>query len=346
MQCMIVKENVNIKDYSTMKVGGQFRYFIEINNKDEVKDAYQFSLDKNVPIFILGGGSNIIFPDGIFEVVALKMNIKGFETLEETDTYVDIEVGAGESWDNFVKKTVEMGLSGAEAMSLIPGTVGASPVQNIGAYGSEAKDVIKEVQIYNTSSGEFVTISNHDCNFGYRDSIFKQNPPTGLKGISIIVSVIFRLGKENVRVPNYPGVLRYFEDREIENPTLEQIRDAIIYIRSEKLPNPKDNPNTGSFFKNPIVSNLIASKIKIEFPDAKFFPIDDDFTKIPAGWLIEKAGYKGKNIGNVSVYDKNALVLVNNGNATKEDIMKAKDIIIFMVKEKFDITLEPEPEIL
>lgn len=339
---MNIQEYVNIKEYSTLKIGGQFRYFVEIDNKDDLQSICDFAKEKNTPIFILGGGSNIVFSDGVINVVAVKIKIKDFEIIEENDNYTDIKVGAGEIWDEVVSKTVGMNLSGLESLSAIPGTVGASPVQNIGAYGSEVKDTIKDVEVFDIEKGDFLNIANKDCNFGYRDSIFKNEA----KGNYIITSVIYRLLKVMPVIPNYPGVLKYFEDREIFDPNLKQIRDAIIYIRSEKLPNPKDTPNVGSFFKNPIVINKVAQKIKIEFPDAKFFIVDDDLTKVPAGWLIENAGLKGKSFGNVSIYNKNALVLVNNGNATKDDLMKAKNEIIKIVEEKFGITLEQEPEII
>lgn len=341
-----IQEYVNIKDYSTLQVGGQFRYFTVISLKEELNSLYAIAEKeleyKNTPIFILGGGSNVVFSDGVVNVLAVKIEINGFEIVNESDLFVDIKVGSGENWDKFVERTVDMNLVGVEALSLIPGVVGASPVQNIGAYGSEVKDTIVEVEVFDIKNGQISYLSNADCKFGYRDSIFKGEA----RGKYIITSVTFRLTKSLPKIPNYPGVLKYFEDMEILNPTIKEIRDAIIYIRTEKLPDPNVLPNTGSFFKNPIVSNSIAEKIKIDFPEAKFFPIDDENTKVPAGWLIEKAGLKGKSFGNVSVYDKNALVLVNSNDATCEDIIKARDEIIKIVKDKFGITLEQEPEIV
>ena len=367
---MNIQEYVNIKEYSTLKIGGQFRYFVDIDNKDDLQSICDFAKKKNIHLFILGGGSNIVFSDGVIDVVAVKIKIKGFEVLEESDNYVDIKVGAGEIWDEIVSKTVDMNLSGLESLSAIPGTVGASPVQNIGAYGSEVKDTIKDVEVFDIEKGNFLNISNKDCKFGYRDSIFKNEA----RGKYIIIAVIYRLLRESwknssekvlgsprqislearpdhfhknfSKTLSYPDVLKYFEDREMFDPNLKQIRDAIIYIRSEKLPNPKDAPNVGSFFKNPIVVNKIAERIKKEFPNARFFEVDEDHTKVPAGWLIENAGLKGKSFGKVSVYDKNALVLVNNGNATYDDILNTRNEIIKIVKDKFSIELEQEPEIV
>lgn len=333
---------MNIKDYSTFKTGGQFRYFIIIENIDDIKKALSFSKEKSIPIFILGGGSNIIFRDGILNVVALKIEIKGFEIILETDEYIDIKIGAGENWDEVVEKTVNMNLSGIESLSAIPGVVGSSPVQNIGAYGSEVKDTIQEVEVFDIEKGAIKNILNKDCNFGYRDSIFKNEN----KGKYIILSVTYRLLKKEPEIPNYPDVLKYFLDRNILKPSLLEIRNAIIFIRSNKLPNPKEVPNVGSFFKNPIVHNEVIEKIKIEFPDVKFYPIDENYIKIPAGWLIENVGLRGQSFGNVSIYTNNALVLINNGNASFDDILKVRDEIIRIVKEKFEITLEQEPEII
>jgi UDP-N-acetylmuramate dehydrogenase len=337
-----IEEHVDIKNYSTLKVGGQFRYFSKIENKEDLSSVCDFAKNNNIHIFVLGGGSNIVFSDGVLNMVALKVEIKGFEIINGTPEHVDIKVGAGENWDNFVQKSVDMNLVGIEALSLIPGTVGASPVQNIGAYGSEVKDTIVEVEVFDTEKREFSKISNKDCNFGYRDSIFKNEA----KGRYIITEVTYRLNKSLPSIPKYPGVAKYFEDMEIVTPNLSQIRDAIIYIRKEKLPDSNTTPNVGSFFKNPIVLNDVANRIKIDFPDAKFFSVDERHIKVPAGWLIENAGLKGKSFGNVSVYDKNALVLVNMKDASFEDIISARDKIIKTVKERFGIVLEQEPEII
>lgn len=339
-----IKEYVDIKEYSTLHVGGQFRYFCVISSISELIEACDMAKKDKRKIFILGGGSNIVFSDGIIDVFALKIEIKGFEIINETDEFTDIKVGAGEIWDETVAKTIEMNLTGLEALSAIPGTVGATPVQNVGAYGNEVKDTIVEVEVFDLKENIIKTILNSDCKFGYRDSIFKNEA----KDKYIITAVIYRLNKTTTFSPalNYPGVKNYFEDKGIKNPSLKQIREAIISIRNEKLPNPKELPNAGSFFKNPIVLDKITDKIREEFPNAKFFPSGDGFTKIPAGWLIENAGLKGKSFGNVSIYDKNALVLVNTENATFEDIVNARNIIIEKVKEKFGIILEQEPEII
>lgn len=338
-----IEENVNIKDYCTLKVGGQFRYFAKVTSIDELESLCKITQNElKTKIFILGGGSNIIFSDGVLDVLAIKIEIKGFNVINETNTHIDIKIGAGEIWDKIVEKTVLLGISGLESLSAIPGTVGATPVQNVGAYGAEVKDTILEVEVFDIIESKIKVFSNADCKFGYRDSIFKNE----VKGKYIITSVIFRLAKSVPLIPNYPGVLKYFVDRKIEYPTLIQIRDAIIYIRKEKLPNPEEIPTVGSFFKNPIVENEVAEKINKEYSNAKFFPIDETHIKVPAGWLIENAGLKGKSFGKVSVYNKNALVLINEGDATQKDVMKARDEIIKIVLDKFGIILEQEPEMM
>jgi UDP-N-acetylmuramate dehydrogenase len=283
-----------------------------------------FAQENKAPVFILGGGSNIVFSDGVINVLALKVKIKGFETIEETDEYTKIKIGAGEIFDNIIDKTIKMNLSGLETLSAIPGTIGATPVQNVGAYGSEVKDTIVNVEVFDIKENIIKNISNEDCKFGYRDSIFKNKA----KGQYIITNVVFKLKKVS------------------NNFDLLNKREEIINTRWSKLPRPEELPNVGSFFKNPIVSKDVSSKILKDFPDGKFFDVDENMTKIPAGWLIDIAGLKGKSFGNVSIYDKNALVLVNNGQATKDDVINAKNEIIKIIFEKFGIILEQEPEMV
>ena len=341
-----IQEYVDIKNYSTLKIGGQFKYFAVISSIEDISQIYAIAQKdgryKDTPIFILGGGSNIVFSDGVLNILALKIEIKGFEIINETNEYTDIKIGAGEIWDEMVEKTVAMNLSGFEFLSAIPGTVGAGPVQNVGAYSIEVKDTLLEVEVFDTKENTIKSISNKDCKFGYRNSIFKNEE----KSRYIILRVSYRLSKFMPRLPDYPGVKKYFIENNINIPTLSQIRNAIINVRKEKLPNPKEIPNVGSFFENPVVSKDLADKIKREFTEAKFFPVNSSLTKIPAGWLIEKAGLKGKSFGSISVYDKNALVLINNGNATKEDLVKAKNEIVRIVEQKFGITLKQEPVML
>jgi UDP-N-acetylmuramate dehydrogenase len=342
---LAIKEYIDIKEYSSLHLGGQFRYFAVISSVSDLIQACSISSKIGKKIFILGGGSNVVFSDGVIDVLALKIEIKGFEIIKEDENYTDMKVGSGENWDDFVSKTVNMNLSGIELLSAIPGTVGATPVQNVGAYGSEVKDTILEVEVFEIAKNKIEIFSNKECKFGYRDSVFKNEA----KGKYIITKVTYRFKKNNKNsYPSlsYPGIKNYFENKGIQNPSLKQIRDAVISIRKDKLPDPKSIPNVGSFFKNPIVINSIADTIKEDFPEARFFRVDNYNTKIPAGWLIENSGLKGKDFGNISVYNKNALVLVNNKKATYKDIISARDEIIRIVKDKFNIILEQEPDII
>lgn len=339
---MEILENVDIKDYCTLKIGGKFRFFSVLVNEGQIREACEFAKNNNVPIFLIGGGSNIVFTDEVLNVYALKMEIKSLELVNETDHFADIRVGAGMNWDEFVARACELSLSGVEALSAIPGTVGATPVQNVGAYGAEVKDTIVTVDVFDKETLEIKTLSNADCKFKYRDSIFKNEA----RGKYIIISVVFRLSKNLPKIPNYHDVKKYFLENSINNPTLSEIRGAIIHIRQLKLPDPKKIFNVGSFFKNPIVDKATAKHIIAKYPDIKTFPAENDMVKIPAGWLIEKAGLKGKNFGTLSVYDHNALVLVNNGGASYADAVFVRDSIIKTVFDKFGITLEQEPEII
>jgi UDP-N-acetylmuramate dehydrogenase len=339
---MPVLEYVNISDYCTFRVGGQFRYFAHVANLDDLKKAHIFAREKELPLLILGGGSNMVFPDGVVEVLAVKIEILGFDIVTDTRTHTDIKIGAGEDWDSVVERSVQMNLSGIEALSAIPGTVGATPVQNVGAYGQEIKDTLVELEVYDREADAVKIISNVECHFAYRESIFKHE----VKGRYIIISITLRLLKALPTVPDYPGVKKYFQVKGITVPTLQEIRQAITDIRSIKLPNPKKIANVGSFFKNPIVDKVTADKLKHEYPNLTIFPISETKTKVPAGFLIEAVGLKGKNFGSLSIYPNNALVLVNMGTATRTDVICVKDEIIRLVFDRFGIILEVEPEMI
>lgn len=337
---MEMHENVDIKDSCTLKVGGQFRYFTEISNPNDLLEVYAFAKEKNLPVFILGGGSNLVFPDGVLEQVVVKINFLGFEIINDTENYTDLKIGAGENWDSVVERAVAMNLSGIEAMSAIPGTTGATPVQNVGAYGQEIKDTLFEVEVFDIENSTIKTIKNSDCHFAYRNSIFKDEA----RGKYVIISTTLRLSKDRPFIPNYPGVKKYFLENNINNPTLLQIREAIIDIRSNKLPDPKEIPSVGSFFKNSIVPKSVADNLKKQYPSMILFPVNENETKVPSGFLIEEAGLKGKNFGTISSYTNNAMVLVNNGGATRSDVERVRDEITQTIFDKFGIRLETEPE--
>ncbi|MFA7315681.1 MAG: UDP-N-acetylmuramate dehydrogenase [Candidatus Paceibacterota bacterium] len=337
-----IREYVDIKEYCTLKIGGQFRYFARIKNEDDLAFAYTYAQEKGVSVLPLGGGSNLVFPDGVLNALALKIELLAFTVRDDNDTYADIEIGAGENWDSVVARACAMGLSGVEAMSAIPGTTGATPVQNIGAYGQEIKDTLLFVRVFDTHDFSFKTLSNRECKFAYRNSIFKNEE----KGKYVITSIILRLSKKAPSIPNYKGVKAFFAEQGIADPTLAQIRGAIISIRRIKLPDPKEIPNVGSFFENPIVEKCVAGELKNIYPTMPSFDVGNNLVKIPAGWLIENAGLKGKDFGVISTYANNALVLVNNGQATRADIERVRDEITKTIFEKFGITLEQEPEFI
>ena len=303
--------------------------------------------------FVLGGGSNIIPTDDIKNKNVLKIEIKGINILNEDNDNVYIEASAGEVWDEFVAYCINNNYSGIECLSAIPGSVGASPVQNVGAYGAEIKDVLVSCNAYEIHTGNIAEFTNSECNFSYRNSIFKSE----FKNKYIITSIKFKLSKSAPKMPSYEPVQKYFIESHITNPTLEEIRNAIIKIRWSKLPHPEVLGNCGSFFENPIVQKSHYDKLKLKYPEIPGFSIShrsdlgenteenmEEMIKIPAGYLIEKAGLKGMSFGKVGTYEKNSLVLVNHGNASYNDVLNAKQRIIELIKDEFDIVLKSEPE--
>ena len=337
-----VEENKSLIAFSTMRIGGTARYFAVCQDMEEIRTVVRFAKERGVPVVVVGTGSNMVWSDRVHDIFLLHNTIAGFDVIDEDDTSTTVLVGAGENWDIAVARCVELGFAGIEAMSAIPGTVGATPVQNVGAYGQEIKDTLVYVEVYDTQTDEFKKLSNDECHFRYRDSIFK----TEEKGRYIITRVAMKLSKLPPMQPRYPAVVSYFQEKGISNPTLEEIRSAIVSIRASKLPDPTLVPNCGSFFENALVTTKKAEELKIQFPDMKIFSVDDTTVKIPSGWLIEACGLKGQYVGKLKLHDKNALVLTNPDGATFADLLEAKQIVIDAVKEKFGITLESEPNII
>lgn len=339
-----VQSNVPVKDLTSFKIGGKAKFFAVANNVDDIREAVDRAVQENTKLVVIGSGSNIIFSDDFLDLFVLKLEMFGFEVVDDNEDYSLIKIGASENWDEIVEKSVGLGLSGIEAMSAIPGTVGATPVQNVGAYGQEIKDTLIEVEVLDTTDKSIKTLSNSDCGFRYRDSIFKNEE----KGRYIILHITLKLSKHPPLLPRYPGVEKYFSEKGITNSSLRDIRNAIIDIRRSKLPDPSVIPNCGSFFENPIIDSVLVQGIKENFPDMKYFELADGRVKVPAGWLVEKAGFKGQVIGNgnIKVHDDNALVLTNNGGASFSDLLLAKEEIIGKVKEMFGIELEMEPNII
>jgi len=336
---MKITENQNLKEFTTFKIGGNARFFCIVKNEDELIEAIGFSKKNKIPFFILGGGSNILIADKGFDGIVIKMEFKG-KIYEEKDNIVRVTVNAGENWDDFVSETVDKGLYGLENLSLIPGTVGASPVQNIGAYGSEIKDTIELVNVLDVKNDEYLSFTNSQCEFSYRDSIFKRD-----KRRYVVLSVVFNLKKDSKSNLEYKDVKEYFLKRNLSNPTLRQVRNAIVNIRTEKLPNLQEYGTAGSFFKNVIVSQSKAKELIAKYPEIIIHSINEKKVKIPLAWILDNiCGFKGKRKDNVGVYRNQALVLVNYGNATADDITELAQEMVDSVYEKTGIEIFPEVE--
>lgn len=334
-----IHTNIPLKNYTTMKLGGPARFMVEVHTIEDLTAVVRNARSKQIPIFVLGGGSNILASDAGFPGLVIRIRIPGFEIIHDDINTTSIKVGAGESWDEFVKKTVDLRLSGVEAMSMIPGTVGASPVQNIGAYGQEVSETITSLEAFDTQTDSIVTLTNEQCGFSYRNSIFRSTET----GRYIITSVTFKLSKNMPQPPFYDSLQAYFDKSGTNIFTQQIVRDAVMAIRSEKLPDPTVTPNTGSFFKNAIIENWQLAELQAAYPDIKVFDMGDGRSKVPTGWLIEKAGLKGKLLHGMRVHEKNALVLINESATGYADLAAARDEIIGKVRDTFRIQIEQEP---
>lgn len=337
---MHIQHNISLQAFNTFGIDVKAKQFISIASISELKDIYT---SNNFPQkFILGGGSNMLLTKDI-DALVIHVNLKGREVLTQTETEVLVKANAGENWHEFVLWCLENNFGGLENLSLIPGNVGTSPIQNIGAYGVELKDTFHACEALNLKTLELETFSNRDCKFDYRNSIFKQDA----KGQYIILSVIFKLTTKNHLLrTNYGAISSELERMNISNPTIQDVSKAVISIRQSKLPDPKEIGNSGSFFKNPIISKDEFLKLQDNFPNAPHYEVSENEVKVPAGWLIETAGFKGKTLGNYGVHKKQALVLVNYGGASGDDILKLSQLIQATVLRLFNITLEAEVNIV
>jgi UDP-N-acetylmuramate dehydrogenase len=336
---MDVHTNIPLKNYTTMRLGGNARFMTEVHNADEVAEVCRNAKTQQLPLFILGGGSNIIVRDDGFNGIVVRNRIPGFEVVGDEPGQALIKIGAGENWDEVVKRTVDMNLSGIEAMSAIPGTTGAAPVQNVGAYGQEIADTLVSLTAYDIESDGFVTLSAADCGFSYRDSIFRSSAA----GRYVITDITLRLYKASPVPPFYAAVQQYFDKHDITIYTSQIVRDAVIAIRKDKLPDPTVTPNTGSFFKNAIIEDWQLADLHKEYPDIPTYDMPDGRFKVPTGWLIEQTGLKGKTLHGMRVHDKNALVLINESAKSYADLASARDEIMGAVRDQFRITIEQEP---
>lgn len=336
---MGLQKNISLLNYNTFGIGAKTKYFQEFNSLNDLKEILNNKELKKEAKLILGGGSNVLFTKD-FNGIILKNDLKGIEVVSENTDSVFVKSAAGEIWHNFVLYCIDKNFGGIENLSLIPGSVGASPMQNIGAYGVEIKDVFYELEALNIYTLELLKFTNSACKFGYRESVFKNIE----KDNFIITSVTFKLQKQPVINTSYGAIEQELEKLKITSPTIKDVSNAVCSIRSLKLPNPKNIGNAGSFFKNPTVSIEKYTQLKKDFPDIVGYP-QNNVIKLAAGWLIEKAGWKGKQIGNVGVHKNQALVLVNYGNAKGEEVINLANNIKDSVNQLFGINLEIEVNI-
>ena len=337
-----MKQNINLKEFNTFGIEVFAKEFLALSSKEESIEFFKNNPLENENFLILGGGSNLLLTED-FDGLVIHNNLKGIEICEEDDNSVTLKVGAGENWHNFVLHSIELGYSGIENLSLIPGNVGASPMQNIGAYGVELKDVFHSCNAVNLNTKSIKTFKKEECKFGYRESVFKQK----LKGQFIITSVLLKLTKKNHLLHiDYGAIKTELESLNIINPSIKDISEAVIKIRKSKLPDPKEIGNSGSFFKNPVLNKIQFTELQKTFPKVPHYVVSDSQIKVPAGWLIETAGFKGKRFNNYGVHNKQALVLVNYGNADGKDIYKLAQLIQITVKRIFNIKIETEVNII
>ena len=336
---MDIHTNISLKSLTTMKLGGPAQYFAEAHTVQELHQLYSDAQAKNVPVFVLGGGSNVIAHDEGYKGLVLRIKIPGFETIADDLNSTTIKIGAGEIWDEVVKRTVDMRLSGIEAMSAIPGTAGAAPVQNVGAYGQEISETLVSLEAYDTQSHSMVTLQNAECEFTYRHSIFRGSQ----QGRYIITSITLKLSKSLPAPPFYDSLQSYFDEHAISVFTQQTVRDAVVAIRTDKLPDPAVRPSAGSFFKNAIVESWKMEGLMAQYPDMKAYEMGNDTYKVYTGWLIEKTGLKGQTLHGMHVNDKNALVLINESAQSYADLAAARDEIIGKVRDMFQIIIEQEP---
>ena len=337
---MEIQHHFSLKNYNTFGIEAKAKQFIAVHSIEELKDILeQKKADKK---FILGGGSNMLLTKDI-DALVIHIDLKGKNIIKENDDFVWVESQAGENWHEFVLWTIDQDFGGLENMSLIPGNVGTTPVQNIGAYGTEIKDTFVSCQAITIENQEIKSFLKEECNFGYRESIFKNDA----KDQYIITSVVFKLTKKNHKInTSYGDIAAELARNNRTETTLKDVSNAVISIRRSKLPDPKELGNSGSFFKNPILLKSDFEKIHQQFPEMKYYEISETEVKVPAGWLIEQAGFKGKRFGDAGIHKNQALVLVNYGNATGAEILNVSKDIQETVFKKFGIHIEAEVNVI
>lgn len=335
-----IQKGISLQPYNTFGIEVFADFFSEVKSIEEIKEAIQFANENNLSILYMNGGSNMLLTKD-WKGLVVKINLKGIEMLDESEDHVWVKVQAGENWHEFVQSMLRNNFGGLENLSLIPGNVGTSPMQNIGAYGVEIKDLMTELTALEIEAGKLKIFTNEECRFGYRESVFKNE----LKNQFVLVDVTFKLTKRNhILHTEYGAIQDELEKMGIKNPTIQDVSKAVIAIRQSKLPDPKEIGNSGSFFKNPVIPIKIFESLKEKYPTISGYA-NGDFVKVAAGWLIENAGWKGKRFGDAGVHEKQALVLVNYGKATGQEIFDLSQKIIDDIQEKFGIELEREVNI-
>ena len=337
----MITEYESLRPYNTFGVSAQSRYFATFQTLDQLRELLEHKIVREHKRLILGGGSNMLFVRN-FGGIVLKNELKGIEKIAEDEHHFYVQSAAGEIWHQLVLHCIQNNYAGIENLALIPGCVGASPMQNIGAYGVEIKDVFHELEAVSVADGTLKKFTLEECKFGYRESVFKRAE----KDQWVITSVTFKLNKRAVLHTSYGAIEEELDTMHLDNVTIKDVAKAVINIRSSKLPDPKKIGTAGSFFKNPVVKMDVYKAIQEHHNNAPCFPIDEQYVKVPAGWLIERAGWKGKNLGNYGVHDKQALVLVNYGGATGQQIYDLSTDIIADIQQKFGIELEREVNII
>ncbi len=340
---LTIESHVSLKPYNTFHIDADARYWVEITCEEDIDTLLQLTEFVDTPKLILGGGSNVLLCHD-FDGLVINVNIQGIEVIREDDEHIYVTAGAGVNWHKLVLFCVEHGYAGMENLALIPGTVGAAPMQNIGAYGVELEQVFESLTAVHIQTGEKRTFLHADCAFGYRESVFKR----ALKGQYIITRVTFRLNKQPIFHTRYGAIRETLAEMGVSDDELSirAISEAVIRIRRSKLPDPAEIGNAGSFFKNPEIPKPQFDRLKAQYPALPGYPIEQDLVKIPAGWLIEQAGWKGYRAGDTGVHTKQALVLVNYGNATGNDVITLARQVQQSVQETFGVQITPEVNIV
>ncbi len=333
---MEIQHNISLLPYNTFRIDVSALFFVEVNSKEDLLELIQTEVFKTNKRFVLGGGSNLLLTQN-FDGLVIRLGIRGISVCEEGDD-VFVQAGAAENWHQFVQHCVNNGYAGLENLSLIPGTVGASPIQNIGAYGVEMKDHFYSLEAFELSSGEIKKFNKEQCEFGYRESVFKNK----LKGQYIITSVVFKLSKTPSLKLHYGAIEEELKKRNITQPSIKDVSQVVSEIRVSKLPDPSTIGNSGSFFKNPVIDATQFKELLSKHPDVVNYPAAEGKVKLAAGWLIEQCGWKGKQIGQVGTWKNQALVIVNHGTASGKEIFDFSELIIASVYERFGVTLERE----